>query len=143
MNGLRASRHRRSEAGVALLIAIFSLLLISTVAIAMIVASGTESALDANYRASSQAFYAAIAGLEEGRGRLSTAHPSTLLNGAILPAPGGLLAVGQVRYVLNPAAGETVDPTSSTNPYYDNEIASEVSGPVTVRSEERRVGKEC
>ena len=59
-----------SERGVALLIAIFALLLISVVGIALIVSTGTDSALARNYRTSTGAYYAALAGLEEGRGRL-------------------------------------------------------------------------
>jgi Tfp pilus assembly protein PilX len=43
---------RRTETGIALLISIFILLLISVVAIALIVSSGTESALAGNYRSS-------------------------------------------------------------------------------------------
>src|SRR5580692_10002908 len=63
-------RTRQREAGVALLIAIFVLLLISVVAIALIVSSGTESAMAGNYRTATGVYYAALAGLEEGRGRL-------------------------------------------------------------------------
>jgi len=55
---------RRSEAGIALLTAIFILLLIGVVAIALIVSSGTESALAGNYRSSAGVYYAALAGVE-------------------------------------------------------------------------------
>jgi Tfp pilus assembly protein PilX len=70
MKSIRAKRRNNSEGGVALLIAIFILLLISTVALSMIAASGTESALNGNYRSSSSAYYASVSGLEEARGRL-------------------------------------------------------------------------
>src|SRR5713226_3730523 len=88
-----------SERGVALLIAVFALLLISGVAISLIVMSGTESAINANYRGSTQAFYAAHAGLEEARGRLWRSHPNAF--GSFVVALGGTLPVGAVRYVLN------------------------------------------
>ena len=42
----------QSQSGIALLISIFVLLLISVVCIALIVSSGTESALAGNYRSS-------------------------------------------------------------------------------------------
>ena len=48
--------NRQQEAGVALLLSIFVLLAISVVGIAMILASGTESALAGNYRASTSAY---------------------------------------------------------------------------------------
>ena len=44
----RRIRTRKSEEGIALLISIFVLLLISVVAISLIVSSGTESALAGN-----------------------------------------------------------------------------------------------
>ncbi len=53
-----------------MLIAIFILLLIGAVAIALVVSSGTESALAGNYRSSTTVYYAAVAGLEEVRARL-------------------------------------------------------------------------
>jgi len=114
-----------TQRGVILLLALFALLLISAVAVALIVMAGTETAVDANYRASTQAFYAAYAGLEEGRGRLSASDPSAL--GAFVALPGGVLPASQVRYVLNPSPGETVNPTnlSSSNPYADLEYQQE------------------
>ncbi|MBI1750806.1 MAG: hypothetical protein HY234_05885 [Acidobacteria bacterium] len=120
-----------SEKGVALLIAIFALLLISGVAVTMLLMSGTETAVAANYRTSTQAFYAALAGLEEGRGRLWPGHPSAL--GTFIAAPGATLAVGQVRYILNPSTGEVISPTDldSSNPYRDTEYQQEFGVPVT------------
>src|SRR5256884_5478116 len=79
----RTTRKRRQEAGIALLIAIFILLLIGVVAIALVVSSGTESALAGNYRSSTNVYYAAVAGPGEGRARgrapktqpLTNTHP--------------------------------------------------------------------
>jgi len=123
----------QSERGAALLIAIFALLLISVVGIAMIVSTGTDSALTGNYRTSTSAYYAALAGLEEARGRLLWKNPD-YFDGPTSPNPGfmpmaGVLPAMQltdVRYILNPASGETVDPTSA-NPanYPDTEYAQE------------------
>ena len=122
---------RYPEAGAALLIAIFALLLISVVAIALVVSAGTDSALTGNYRTSTSAYYAGIAGLEEGRGRLLWKNANYLNMGNSFPAlftPGGAPSFGltQVLYILNPANGETVDPTSA-NPaqYPDNEYQTE------------------
>jgi hypothetical protein len=125
-----------SESGSALLIAIFALLLISVMGIALLVSTGSDSALAGNYRNSMGAYYAAVAGLEEGRGRLllrnsnflnkTNAYP-TAFNG---PTP----TFGQhdVLYIVNPAAGETVNPTDPANPYYDKEYATEFPGGANV-----------
>src|SRR3989449_7996560 len=91
MKAERTIRRRRREAGIALLISIFILLLIGVVAIALIVSSGTESALAGNYRSSTGVYYAAMAGLEEGRGRLLDRDPNSFKNtvpAGFLPAPG-------------------------------------------------------
>jgi len=107
----RSNRIRRggSEAGIALLIAIFVLLLISVVAISLIVSSGTESALAGNYRSATSVYYAALAGLEEGRGRLSNKNSTSFKSTApgFIPSPGPL-AAGQVRYIKNPLGAEDV-----------------------------------
>jgi hypothetical protein len=121
MNQPTARNSRRAERGAALLIAIFSLLLISAVAIALIMMAGTESAISSNYKNSLQAFYNAKAGLEEGRGRLWSGNASRLTNSGF-PS---FLPVGQVWYIINPASGETVAPTNTGNAYADNEYITE------------------
>jgi len=122
MTQLKAGISDRKERGAALLIAIFALLLISAVAIAMIMMAGTESAISVNYRSALQAFYNAKAGIEEGRGRLwsGSANPMSAVSG--FPT---FLPKGQVWYITNPASGETVDPKTSTNSYFDAEYANE------------------
>src|ERR1700688_2497394 len=122
MISYRQSGGRRGEAGSALLIAIFALLLISVVGIALLLSTGTDSALAGNYRTSTAAYYASVAGLEEARGRLLWKNPN-FFNSSVpnfIPMAGGSPALGltQVRYILNPASGETVDPASSNPANY-------------------------
>jgi len=119
----------RSEKGIALLIAIFVLLLISVVAIALLVSSGTETALGANYRASSTAYYAALAGLEEARGRLLPKNPNYF--GASYVSPATAFPLGQIIYVTNGLTGETIHPWDSSNLYYDNEYQTEFGVPAS------------
>jgi len=78
-----------------LLISIFVLLLISVIAIALIVSSGTESALAGNYRSATSVYYAALAGLEEGRGRLLGKNTTSFRNTAVgfMPSAGTTLAM--------------------------------------------------
>jgi len=103
----RTRRNRQQEAGIALLIAIFILLLIGVVAIALVVSSGTETALAGNYRSSTNVYYAAVAGLEEVRARLRSNSPNSFNNTApgFLPAPGTLGDCNPL-YVTNAGPGE-------------------------------------
>jgi hypothetical protein len=119
---------QQKERGIALLISIFILLLISVVAIALIVSSGTETALAGNYRSATGVYYAGQAGLEEARGRLYPKNPSSFQNTApgFLPSPGVTLAVGSVAYVLNPSPTEASGTLLATYPdtEYDNEFGA-------------------
>jgi hypothetical protein len=127
----------QAQKGVALLISIFALLLISGVAVALVVMSGTEASVAANYRSSTQAFYAGYAGLEEARGRLWPGHASSLFSIAnFLPPVGTVLGVDQVRYILNPSPGEVVNPTNlvANNPHADFEYQVEFGVAVTTRT---------
>src|ERR1700687_5608535 len=128
MNAGSTIRKRRLEAGVALLISIFILLLISVVAIALIVASSTETSLAGNYRSATGVYYASLAGLEEARERLLAKDPNSFKNTApgFLPSPGIPLAIGQVRYVLNP--GPTDNIANMFTPYPDGEYDNEFGG---------------
>jgi hypothetical protein len=118
---------RRADTGIALLISIFILLLISVVAIALIVSSGTESALAGNYRSSTGVYYAALAGVEEVRARLMSNDPNSFKNTdpSFLPAPGTPLPVCSVYYVLNPLGPETVTPWVAGSTYADTEFGPE------------------
>ena len=140
---MREERNKREngqrESGAALLIAIFALMLISVVAIAMIVSQGTDSALAGNYRTSTTAYYAAVAGLEEARGRLLWKNPD-YFDGPTSPSPGFMpmsgvlpaMQVTDVRYILNPASGETVDPTSADPADYpDTDYLTEMGWPLS------------
>jgi hypothetical protein len=120
-------RRRGKEAGIALLIAIFVLLLISVAAIAMIISSGTESALAGNYRSSTNVYYAAVAGVEEVRARLRSGDPNSFSNTApgFLPAAGTALGACAPVYVINPVGGEAITPWDPGNAYYDSEFGPE------------------
>ncbi|HEV2298922.1 MAG TPA: pilus assembly PilX N-terminal domain-containing protein [Candidatus Acidoferrales bacterium] len=126
MRAIRTNKNQESEKGVALLISIFALMLISAVAISLVLMSGTGSAIDSNYRNSTKAFYNAAAGLEEVRGRLAPGRATTILN--LLPnAPNPMLVspTVQVQYIVNPAPGDNVTPTVAGSKYADTEFAQE------------------
>src|SRR5207248_7377486 len=115
-----------TERGVALVIALLVLLLITAVGMGMIIMSNTETNVSANFRDEQTAYFAAKAGIEEVRDRLragatdSLLLPTTLGN-TLAGAPNGIL------YVINPLGGETVAPwlLAGSN-YPDNQIAKEI-----------------
>ena len=129
---LRLLKSRRSQGGAALVIALFTLMLVSVVATALILMAGTQAAIKGNYKSSMHAFYDAKAGLEEARGRLWGFNPSNI-NGCVFPTPGAVMPVDRVCYIVNPSPGETVDPTNldPANPYADFEYQQEFQQPVT------------
>jgi Tfp pilus assembly protein PilX len=128
---------KRTEEGIALLISIFILLLISVVAIALIVSSGTESSLAGNYRSATGVYYAALAGLEEARGRLSSQDPNSFKTTwtAFYPAPGSTLPIGTVGYILNPGPTDPPDPrTAYPDTEYDAEFGAGALPAATVKT---------
>src|SRR6266852_35729 len=137
--GSGSGSRKRRQSGAALLIAIFVLMLISVVAIAMLVSSGTDSSLVLNYRTSTEAYYAGVAGLEEARGRLLWKNANFINNTlpGVIPLPGSPpMALNQVIYILNPANGETVAPTDLSNAatYPDTEYQQEFQDPPNVQT---------
>jgi hypothetical protein len=135
----------KGERGVALLIAIFALMLVSVVAIALIVSSGTDSALAGNFRSSANAYYAALAGLEEARGRLFPNNANCIELPPNAPPPPNTpcneppiiaMPLNQVLYITNPAAGEVVAPEATGNPttYPDLQYKQEFGVDVSTRT---------
>jgi Tfp pilus assembly protein PilX len=94
---------------VALLFALFALLLVTGIAMGLMFLADTETNINSNYRDEQTAFYSAKAGLEEVRDRMRSNAGAGISLTPYLPAvlPG---AAGGVLYVLNPANGEAVTP---------------------------------
>jgi hypothetical protein len=125
MKSQRISR-KDSQRGVALLIAIFAMLLISGIGISLVNMAGMESVVNANYRFNTMSFYAAQAGLEEVRLRTMEEAPNSLLTHPFFPQE-TLPVPGQVLYLVNPSASDPAftpngDPNSI---YYDIQYADE------------------
>ena len=93
-----------SESGIALLLALLVILSLTAFSLSLVLFTQSESRLSNTIAAQSQAYYAAVAGLEEARGRL---NPSAL--GAI-----GTLAlpqqINQVLYLVNSTSQDPVTP---------------------------------
>jgi hypothetical protein len=115
---------KQNERGMALILSLLALLLISAVGLGMVYMSTTETSINANYRDTQTAFFAMRAGLEEGRDRLrSNSTPPTIPLPVNFPP-----AAGSIVYILNPAGpGDAVVPYtySAANQYYDDEFCHE------------------
>jgi hypothetical protein len=126
---LRSTRH--NERGVALLLTIFGLLLLTAVAAAMLFSSDSETQIAMNYRDSQVASYGAVAGLHEARDRIHPVFGDLAIAGYTptnTPDNGGY-----VLYIVNPDPhhNETVASIApwnwngGNNPYFDQELCHE------------------
>src|SRR5688572_26814269 len=61
---------RLNERGIALVIVMFCLLLLSVIGLGMMYSTNMETAINANYRDKQVSLYAALAGLQEARDRI-------------------------------------------------------------------------
>src|SRR5262249_926917 len=97
--------NRKGERGIALLVTVFALLLLTGHTLGMTVSPTTEPTINPNYREKQTATFAVMAGLQEARDRLQPATHN-------IPAPTDLpsLAAANVIYIINPKSGETVEP---------------------------------
>src|SRR5579862_5699029 len=122
----KVNRTRQGEQGIALLVAVFALLMVTSIAIGMMFLTDTETAVNSNFRDEQTGYYASKAGLEEARDRMRwNAGTGVTINSSLPSAKPG--AAGGVLYITNPTGSETVAPWTSTNAYYDDEICKEVS----------------
>ena len=127
MSAFCRKKTSNSERGVALIMALLVLLLVTAVGMGMIIMSNTETNISSNFKDEQTAYFAAKGGIEEVRDRLragatNSLNLSTTL-GALLPgAPSGVI------YVLNPLNGEIVAPwvIGGIN-YPDDQITKELN----------------
>lgn len=125
---MKTSQALRNERGVALFMAIFALLLLTSIAMGMIFLSDMETSVNSNYRTSVQAFYAARAGVQEGADRLREGVKFQNGTNYSIPRPTTMpstSATTGVTYILNPSASETVAPWDLNNRYFDRELCNE------------------
>ena len=117
----RSARSPRAERGVALLVALFALMLLSAIGLGMMYSADTETSINFNYKDKQAAIYAASAGVEEAKDRL-------LMTGAAAgdkinpPTDLPSTSAANIIYLINPSSGETVAPWDYTNTYADTEL---------------------
>jgi hypothetical protein len=102
--------------------ALFALLLLTGLGLGLLYMTDAETAINRNYRSSQQAYFAAMAGLQNVRERMTPANvaPHLIVGPAVAPGNNN-----SILYVINPAgAGDNVDPRANNNAYVDNQICS-------------------
>ena len=97
---------RRNERGIALLLCILSLMVLTGIAIGMMYMTDSETMINANYRSSQQAYFSALSGLQSVRERMTPANVAPHLIVGPGVTPGNPLSV---VYVVNPSAADVVD----------------------------------
>src|SRR2546423_10350664 len=118
---------RRSERGIALLLCILSLMVLTGIAIGMMYMTDSETMINANYRSSQQAYFSALSGLQSVRERMTPANVAPHLIVGPGATPGTPLSV---VYVVNPSPADVVDLAAITgpnNPFYDTELCTELN----------------
>jgi hypothetical protein len=110
----------RRQRGVALMMCIFALLLLSGIAMGLMFMADTETIINENYRSAQQSFMAATAGLEEVRERLMATSANPIAPPIVMPGQNGA-----VIYVRNPMGGELVDPADPGNGFFDSQLCKE------------------
>ncbi len=116
----KTSVMRTNERGAAMLVALFTLVLLSVIGLGLMYSTNMESSINANYRDKQLSLYAAMAGLQEARDRI---QPAT--HNITAPTDVPLLTAANVIYIINPKGGETVAPWDITNKYADTELCQE------------------
>src|SRR5271157_6157199 len=107
--------------GIALLLAMIIILIISGLAVSLVLLTDSQVRLGQTSQAQGRAFYAALAGLEEARGRMNSTAPDSIT--PVLPS-----SVSQVLYLVNSRASDPVQPSNPASPYYDTDYANEFTG---------------
>ena len=124
-----ARANREKERGMALLLAMFALLLLSAIGLCMVLASNTETRIDANYSGNLRDYYAARSGIEEVRDRMKI--PSTSANSLSGSLPTDIAGnANGVLYIVNAVNGEAVDPTDSSSAYFDDQLCHDYNSGV-------------
>jgi hypothetical protein len=121
-NQSKMTNTRHTERGIAILYCLVALLILSAITSSLIMLSGTETSVNANYRSEEVAFFAAKTGVYEALDRMQQSNPNSIAANLPTAVPS---ASGGVLYVLNAGSSLTVKPWDSTNAYFDTEFCHE------------------
>jgi hypothetical protein len=111
----------KRQHGIALFMVLLILLVITAIGMGLLFMADTETSVNANYKDTQVAFFAMRSGLEEVRDRMRSNSVSPLTLPTTMPG-----SANSVLYLINPAAStDTVAPTTTGNPYFDDEFCHE------------------
>ena len=118
---------KNPEAGVAMIMALLALLVLSAIAAGLVYMTNTETLVNSNYRSEQVAYFAAKAGMEEARDRMMLNLPGGYYFSNMAPNPLPTTAPtdnnGGVLYIVNEGNQPgTVQPWVAGNAYMDDEI---------------------
>jgi Tfp pilus assembly protein PilX len=125
----RESDRRHEESGIALMVAMFALLILTLIGLAMLTRATTEVLINDNFKRSKATFLAAEAGTEEARFRLTAAAGANRID-TLFPSDG--TESTKVVYIR---ANTSIVPTdqSSSNRYRDSSTQAFEHGTPAVR----------
>lgn len=124
---MRANNGRK-EKGVALLLSILALLLLTGVAVSMMYMASTEAVINSNFKAEETEYFAARAGVQEIRDRMIPGvAPYSISN--ILPTQLPTTGNQSVLYILQNGTtmANVINGTSATNATFDDELCHDFS----------------
>jgi hypothetical protein len=115
------TRLRRKQSGIALLIVIMALLVVTAVAAGMIIYSNSETKVDANYRDAQVALFAAKAGLEEARNRMLASSTNQIPLPCLMPngTPANNGCTPTATYATYIVGSNNIQPWTSSNSIYN------------------------
>ena len=112
------SVNKGNQRGIAMLVVLFSLLLLSVIGLGMMYSTNMETSINSNFRDKQNAYYAALAGLQQARDRIQPATHN-IVAPELLPST----SAANVIYIVSDYA--TVRPWLTTNRYFDTELCQE------------------
>jgi hypothetical protein len=123
-------KRRNKQRGVAMIVAMLALLLLSAIGVAFMFMSDAENSVNNNYKDSQKAYFGSRAGLENVRVLL--AQGGNLYNQAsALTAPAAAANTGVIYVTNSTGGGDVIDPTTAAgtdpvaNPTLDDELCHE------------------
>src|SRR5258708_40269591 len=100
---MKRTSARKRQQGVALLIALFALMLLSAIGLGMMYATNTETLINAHYRDKQRAQYGSMSGAQEARDRIQPVNVVAAIT-ALKQLP--LTTDANVVHIINPSSGE-------------------------------------
>src|ERR1700730_15934258 len=81
-------QRRQDERGIALVLALIALLIVTSIGLSMMYSADTETSINSNYRDAQTSYYASKAGLEEARDRMRPSATNSVNAGLPTALPG-------------------------------------------------------